>query len=68
MDFLKESKQTRRSGELYLFDIFLLALQKLRVHLDLHPAAFGPKLSLEKSGRDRRGEKLLALSVEKPPG
>ncbi|KAF4799727.1 hypothetical protein TURU_052024 [Turdus rufiventris] len=41
---------------------------KIRVHLDLDPAAFGPKLSLEESGRDRRGEKLLALSIEKPPG
>lgn len=36
--------------------------------MDLDPAAFGAKLSLEKSGRDRRGEKLLALSVENPPG
>lgn len=31
-------------------------------------AAFGPKLSLEKARRDRRGGKLLALSTEKPPG
>lgn len=53
---------------MYLFDIFLLAVHKLGVHLDLDPAAFGPKLSLEKSGRDRRGEKLLALPMEKPPG
>lgn len=66
--FFTKSKQTRRSGESYLFDVFLLALQKIRVHLDLDPAAFGAKLSLEKSGRDRREEKLLALSVENPPG
>lgn len=64
----KKIKQTRRLGESYIFDVLLLALHKIRVHLDLDLAVFGPKLSLEKSGRDRRGEKLLALSIEKPPG
>lgn len=64
----RKSKLTRKLGEGYIFDILLLALHKIRVCLDLAPAAFGPKLSLEKSGRDGRGEKLLALSIEKPPG
>lgn len=51
-----------------MFNTFLLALHNIRVHLDLDPAALGPKLSLEKCGRDRRGEKLLALSIENPLG
>lgn len=45
---------------MYLFDIFLLPLQKLRAHLDLDPAAFGPKLSLEKPGRGQERRKAFS--------